>query len=357
MNGAVVGAVAVTIAASLAWAGPARSDTGPVRAEALPSEAARVDVGARPSVHDGTVEAVRQTVVAAQVPGTVIAIDVKAGDAVRAGQPLMRLDARAAEQGAAASDAQVAAIRATLAVAQKELDRQRQLFAKDYISRAALERAEAQYLATKAQLDAQTAQAGAARTQTGFHRVVAPYAGIVAEVPVGLGDMAMPGRPLVVLHDPTALRVAVAVPQGAATLGLAPDAVRIELAGAGGERRTIVPTRVTVLPTVDAGTRTVQLRLDLPAGLADARPGAFARVTLTGAVAPPAAGRERVFVPVGAVVRRAELAGVYVLDPKGQPVLRQVRLGPAQGSEVEVLAGVRAGERVVLDPQAAAKVR
>lgn len=354
MNGARVGAVTVAIVASLAWAWPARADS-------LPSEAVRVAGGGRTSVHDGTVEAVRQTVLAAQVPGAVIAIDAKAGDVVRAGQPLLRIDARAAEQSAAASDAQVASTRATLAVAGKELERQRQLFAKDYISRAALERAEATFLATKAQLDAQAAQAGAARTQTGLHRVVAPYAGVVAEVPVSLGEMAMPGRPLLVLYDPQAMRVTVSVPQAEVPAGLGPDGIRIELAGTASDpaHRSLVPLRVTVLPMVDAGTRTVQLRLDLPAGLADARPGAFARVTLPApaAAAASAAGRERFFVPAASVVRRAELTGVYVLDPKGHPVLRQVRLGPAQGAEVEVLAGVRAGERVVLDPQAAAKVR
>lgn len=357
MNAVVAGTVAVAVAAVLAWAPPARSDAASGRTDALPSEVARTAGGARASVHDGTVEAVRQTVVAAQVPGAVVAIDVKAGDTVRAGQPLMRLDARAAEQAAAASDAQVAATRAALVVAQKDVERQRQLFAKEYISRAALERAEAQVLAAQAQFDAQAAQAGAARTQTGLHRVVAPYAGVVAEVPVALGDMAMPGRPLVVLYDPVALRVTVPVPQAAAVASLGPDAVRIELAGPGGERRSVAPTKVTVLPTVDAGSRTVQLRLDLPGGLVDARPGAFARVTLAAVADASSAGRERVFVPAASVVRRAELAGVYVLDPKGHPMLRQVRLGPAQGTEVEVLAGVRGGERVVLDPQAAARVR
>jgi multidrug resistance efflux pump len=49
--------------------------------------------------------------------------------------------------------------------------------------------------AARAQASAQTAQAGAARTQTGLHVVRAPFAGVVAEVPVALGDMAMPGRP------------------------------------------------------------------------------------------------------------------------------------------------------------------
>jgi multidrug efflux pump subunit AcrA (membrane-fusion protein) len=63
----------------------------------------------------------------------------------------------------------------------------------------------------------------------------------------------------------------------------------------------------------------------------------------------------RLYVPARAVVRRAELTAVYVLGADGRAVLRQVRLGRSEGDRVEVLAGVSAGERVVLDPQAAAR--
>ena len=66
---------------------------------------------------DGVVEAVRQTVVAAQVSGAVVTVDVKAGDAVRAGQVLARIDGRTAEQNVAASEAQVQSARATLSCA------------------------------------------------------------------------------------------------------------------------------------------------------------------------------------------------------------------------------------------------
>jgi hypothetical protein len=63
----------------------------------------------------------------------------------------------------------------------------------------------------------------------------------------------------------------------------------------------------------------------------------------------------RLFVPAAAIVRRAEMSAVYVVDAKGVPALRQVRLGRAEGETVEVLAGLSAGERVALDPQAAAR--
>lgn len=304
----------------------------------------------QPAAYDGVVEAVRQTVVAAQVAGAIVALDVRAGDRVKAGQVLARIDARSAEQAAAASDAQVNAARAALEVAAREHERQRQLFRKQYISQAAFERAEAQYKAAKAQADAQLAQAALARTQTGLHVVRAPYAGVVSDVPVALGDMAMPGRALLTLHDPGALRVAAAVPQAIATALDAPALaqVRAELAGLPAAQARATPVRVQVLPTLDAGTHTALLRADLPAGLAGVSPGQSARLWV------PVAddGARRALVPVTAVVRRAELAAVYVLDAEQRPLLRQVRLGRALGERVEVLAGLREGERVVLDAAA-----
>jgi RND family efflux transporter MFP subunit len=298
---------------------------------------------------DGVVEAVRQTVVAAQVAGAVTALDVKAGDTVKAGQVLARIDARAAEQNASASAAQVQSAQALLDVASKDFERQKQLFQKEYISQAALERAESQFKATQAQAAAMLAQAGAARTQSGFYVVRAPFAGVVAEVPVALGDMAMPGRALLTLYEPGALRVTVSVPQSAVVPPV--QGVKVELPGLPVEQRRFTATQVQVLPTVDAATHTVQLRIGLPASLAGAAPGMFARVWLPSAQV--ASGR--LYVPAATIVRRAEMTGVYVVDAQGAPVLRQVRLGRTGGDTVEVLSGVSAGDRVALDPQAAAR--
>ena len=61
------------------------------------------------------------------------------------------------------------------------------------------------------------------------------------------------------------------------------------------------------------------------------------------------------FVPRTALVQRAEMTGLYVLGEQGQPLLRQVRLGRVQGEQVEVLAGLSAGEKVVTEPQAAVR--
>jgi RND family efflux transporter MFP subunit len=304
------------------------------------------------TAYDGVVEALRQTVIAAQVSAAVVELKVKPGDRVAAGQVLMRLDARAADQTAAASDAQVRAARATQDVAAKEFARQQQLAADKFISAAALDRAEAEFKAAQAQSAAQVAQAGAARTTTGFFVVRAPYAGIVSDVPVTLGDMALPGRPLLTLYDPAALRVTAAVPQSVAGALGDTKAVRAEIPGLAGAAREQVPQRVQVLPSADASTHTVTLRADLAAGLAGVMPGQFARLWL-----PAADGARAVspWVPLSAVVRRAEMTGLYVLDGNGRPLLRQVRLGRSDGERVEILSGLREGERVASDAQAATR--
>jgi RND family efflux transporter MFP subunit len=289
-------------------------------------------------------------VIAAQVSAAVVELKVKAGDRVAAGQVLMRLDARAADQTAAASDAQVRAARASQDVAAKEFARQQQLAADKFISAAALDRAEAEFKATRAQVNSQLAQAGAARTQSGLHLVRAPYDGVVAEVPVSLGDMALPGRALLTVYDPSALRIAAAVPQTVATQLAGGQALRAELPGLPAARQWPTPTRVQVLPTVDASTHTVLVRADLPRGLAGVAPGMFARLWL------PLAASAGLSVPRQAIVRRAEMIGLYVLDPSGRPLLRQVRIGRSEGERVEVLSGLMPGERVVTDPQVAARV-
>jgi RND family efflux transporter MFP subunit len=311
--------------------------------------------GAAASAFDGVVEALRTTVVAAQVPGAIVQLDAKVGDRVAAGQVLVRIDARAADQNAAASDAQVLAARASLDIASKDFERQKQLFDKNYISQAALERAESEFKSTQAQVTAQLAQSGAARTQSGFYIVRAPFAGVIAEVPVSLGDMAMPGRPLLTLYDPAALRVTAWVPQTVASRMAAGQLPRVELPGLADQ--WVVPLRVQVLPTADPATHTVQLRADLPAGRAGVTPGMFARLWLPVPTRGAAAPNAPLSVPAASIVRRAEMTGVYVLDPNNKPVLRQVRLGRDDGDKVEVLSGLMPGERVVADPQAAARVR
>lgn len=300
---------------------------------------------------EGVIEAVKSSQLAPQVPGSITALNVKAGDEVKAGQVIARIDTRIANQQAAASQAQVTAARAQLSAARQEYERKKRLYEKQYISQAALERAESDYKTAEAQTKAELAQTGVAGVQTGLHTVTAPYAGVVAEVMVEQGDMAMPGKPLLTIYDPKAMRAVVNVPQSQIANIQQGAAAKVLIPAAAETERNLAAENMTILPTADMVTNNVKVRLQLPQQLKSAKPGMFARALLPTSAAD---AENRIYVPSGAVIRRSELMAVYVVDAQGNPQLRQIRAGRRQGDTMEILAGLQAGEKIALDPVAAA---
>jgi RND family efflux transporter MFP subunit len=267
--------------------------------------------------------------VAAQIAGRVLEVRVDAGQRVKQGELLMRIDAREA----AGSDASA---RATLAQAAAAYERAKNLHAQKFISQAALDQAAAVYEAARGA--AASSGAGASHGT-----VTAPISGLVAERHVEAGEMATPGKPLITIFDPRGMRVIASLPQyRLAELKKSPRA-RIEFPETG---RWIEVQRIEILPTVDARSHTAIARLYLAENVEGVVPGTYARAHFTVGQA------KKLTVPPAAVLRRGEVTAVYVLDDKGAAKLRQVRLGEAvAGGELEVLAGINSGERVSLTPQ------
>ena len=319
-------------------------------------------------IAEGVVEAVKSSVIAPQVSGSITELPVKAGDYVKAGQLRVRIDTRiAAQQSAAnqaqvvAAQAQVAAAQAQLSTARKEFERKQRLYEKQYISQAALERAESDYKTAQAQTNTQIAQAkaqhaqsGLSNVQTGLHTITAPYSGVIAEVMTEVGGMAMPGQPLLTLYDPNGFRVSVNVPQSQLAQLKAGPNINVTVPAASVVERSLISTNLTVLPTADSVSNMSTVRLTLPQNITSIRPGMFARAMLP---VNDANGKDQIFVPVKSVIKRSELVAVYVVDKQGHPQLRQVRLGRKQGENIEVFAGLQPGESVALDPIAAANVK
>ena len=326
---AIVLAAAVALGAAAAQAGD-KGDVGPVLEVAV-RDVPQV-IGA-----EGVVEAIRQTTLGAQVAGRIVALDVKAGDAVRAGQVLARIDARTADQAVAAGRSQIAEAEANLSNAKRKYERNRDLVAQKFVSQAALDQAEAEYKAAQAQLAAITANAGQAIAAQSFTTVTAPYAGVVGATLAELGDMAQPGRPLVTVFDPRELRVTATVPQAALPKVRLDAPIRIEIPALG---KSLTAVKATVIPLADSRTHTSRIRLDLPA-TEGVLPGQFARARFV-------VGTARVLaIPTSALVRRGEVTAVYLVDAEGRTQLRQVRAGEAAGdAEIEILSGLSAGERI-----------
>lgn len=276
---------------------------------------------------ESLVEAVQQTTVGAQIAGRVLEVKVDAGQAVKKGQLLMRIDGREAEEAARAAEAQYANAKVTY-------ERTKSLVAQKFMSSAALDKA-------KADLDSAAANRSAAGASQSHAAIVSPMNGVVARRLTELGDMATPGKPLFLIYEPGSLRVTASVPQYRLAEMRGVKTARVEFPELG---KWVEATAVTLLPTADASTHVSQVRVSLPA-MPEATPGMFARVHFVVGKA------EKLTVPAAAVLRRGEVAAVYVQLPDGRLSLRQLRLGDLVGQgEIEVLAGLVAGDKVVTDP-------
>lgn len=277
---------------------------------------------------EAVVEAVKQATIAAQVPGRVVEVRADAGDAVKQGQLLMRIDAREAAEGYAASQA-------TLANVKANYERTKNLHAQKFISKAALDKAEAEYKAAQA-------GSGAAGAAASHASIVSPLTGFVAQRHTEAGEMAVPGKPLITVYDPKGLRVGASIPQYKLAEVRANLRAKIEFPESG---KWLDAAKVEVFPAADPRTHTVTARVYLPDNQPGIIPGMFARAHfVTGAA-------KKLLVPAAAVLRRGEVTAVYVIDEKNAARLRQVRLSePLAGGYHEVLAGLSAGEKVALDP-------
>ena len=290
---------------------------------------------------EATVEAVKQSTLAAQVSGRVSAIHFDAGDRVKAGAVLLRLSAQELSSAVSSSQAQAAQAAATLANARADYQRQQQLFQKKFISQAAMDRATAEYHAAEAAARAARAGVGQTSAVRSYTVITAPYSGIVAARHVEVGETVSPGKPLMTGFDPRDMRVIASIPQFKLAEIKAATRVAVEIPSTS---KWIDATSITVLPSADAATHTVKVRINLPANQEGVIPGMFARAHFS------VGNARKLSIPASAVVRRSEITAVYVVK-QNQVSLRQIRLGTADTrGQVEVLAGLNSGEVIALEP-------
>jgi len=334
--------LAALAAAGLAACGEAPAPKPAAKGEGFKTAAVELREVELTTTAEAVMEAVRQSTVSAQISGRIVDLRFDVGDYVKKGEVILRIDERSATRALEASEAQVLEAQAALANARAQFERSKQLLAQKFISQAALDQAEAAYKAAQARVAALVAGAGQAATERSFATVVAPYSGVVSVRHVELGEMAAPGRPLMTGFDPSTLRVVANVPQAQVAAIQAGGKARIEVPSLG---RWVDVKAMTIVPAADPRTHTTRVRLELPADVRGVYPGVYARAHFVIGKAP------RLLVPRAAVVRRSEVTAVYVVDEQGRARLRQIRLGTAgDEASVEVLAGLKPGERVALEP-------
>jgi RND family efflux transporter MFP subunit len=304
----------------------------------LETATASYQLAPRERIWDGTIEAVNQATVSSQTSGRVAEIVYDVDDFVEAGAIIMRFTDT--EQRAALANARAALQEglARFSEAESEYRRISAMFENGTVARARYDQAQANFNAAEARRESARSGVAAAEEQVEYTIVRAPYAGIVSERHVEVGEMVRPGEPLMSGLSLESLRVSVDVPQS-----------MIEPIRQIGKARVYVGADafdgedLTFFPVADPATNTFRVRVDLPEGAVTLYPGMFVKVGFI------VGETERLLVPENALVHRSELTAVYVVAGE-QILLRQVRTGRHYGDQVEVLAGLADGEQVALDP-------
>ncbi len=298
----------------------------------------------------GRIEGVNETVVTARTAGTVSALPHEVGDRVPAGAVVVRL--RSTEQRAGAAQAEAAVRAATAQATEAALRRARiaDMQARQVVAKATLDAAVAADEAAQSQLAAARAAREAAREGLAYTAAAAPYAAIITDRPVRLGDTVAPGTPLFSVMAEGQLRLTVDLPaEVAASLRSADGKAVLHLPSG---PVAVNPTRL--FPVVDGATGTVRAWFNLPTTANNAMAGTAASVGIRSSDA-TRQSRPSLSVPRSALVERDEVTAVYVWEAaSGRTRLRQVRVGPALGADrLSILAGLAPGDQVATDASAA----
>ena len=290
------------------------------------------------------------------VPGRIVQVQVKFGDAVQEKQAIAILESPEADAAVATelqAEAALHQARASLSKAEADLERLRDLFANKAIPRKQLLEAENQQKQAEGSVRQSEALLGQSRRrlellelqkgQFGQKLVVrAPITGKVLEVSVAPGEYRNdPNNSLMTIADLSSVWVTADVPESSIRFVQRGERVEIELTAYPGER---FPGRVTqIADLVDPQTRTVKVRAELQ------NPGGRLRPEMFGQIRHMDSMERLPWVPLGAVVQLNGKSVVFVEAGPGSYQQREVSVEEPVGEYLPVSAGLKAGERVVVD--------
>ncbi len=325
-----VTATAALLASAMCFSGcGAKPEKSGDNSSSLPAAQVRVQAVERKSraaTEDvvGTVRPKLSATIEAKVSGRIDKMLAVSGQTVKAGELLAHLDA-------AEISSRLDQANAALAQAEQDWKRISNLYQQQASTRSEYDAADAHFSMAKA-------AAAEAKTMMSYCDVLAPFDGVITRKLADVGDLAVPGKPLLQIENPDTLRLEADVPEaliGNVKLG---DKLAVRIAAVASE---IEGTVAELSPTADPNSRTYLVKLDLP-GATGLRSGQFGRVSV------PVGEASAIRVPGSAVVQRGQMEMVFVVA-NGRAQLRLVKTGNRVGDEIEVVSGLNSGEQVVTE--------
>ena len=289
------------------------------------------------STSPGSVIAEQQAQIASRLMGFIRELNVQEGQSVTAGQRLFTVDPTDIQGQVNMARAGLAQAEAAQADAKNDYERFGTLYKEEAIPKLQWDKIRLQYQVSQQQAASAHAAFDTASSQMKYATVVAPFSGVVTQKMAHVGDLASPGKPVLVLENPARLQVQTNVARDVYSLLKVGSNVVIQADGQGGD---IAGKVANLVPAADPVTHSYLVKIDLPQGHG-LRSGSFVQVAF------PLGAREGIRVPGSAVLERAGITGVFVVDAQGVAQYRMVRTGTATGGKVEIQAGLNPGERVV----------
>ncbi|MCF6289834.1 MAG: efflux RND transporter periplasmic adaptor subunit [Desulfobacterales bacterium] len=300
----------------------------------------------------GTVKARNTSMVSGRMMGAVVAVHVKAGDRVASGQLLAEIDNREMTQKVAQARAGhrqavkgLAAAKENMHLAEITYDRYHALFVEKALAQQELDQmatakrvAVLEYERVLEMVARAAAGVREAEVGLGFTRVIAPVAGLVTARMIDPGSMALPGVPLFTIEDTSLFRIETDVAEIQAGKIVPGMAVRISIPE---QDQELSGTVSEVVSAIDPRSRTFPVKIKVDG--TDLKSGRFVRVRI------PVATRKTLLLPAAAVVEKGQLTGVYVVNDNQVVTYRLIRIGRRYGDQLEILAGVKPGERIIVD--------
>ncbi|ADV81240.1 efflux RND transporter periplasmic adaptor subunit [Terriglobus saanensis] len=325
-------------------AGCSKPAAAPPAAQAMPVKVIPVEFSAVPSsdTYVSTVKSRRSATMQPQIDGNITHIFVVSGQKVKAGQVLMQIDPLKQVAAVQSQQGLEQQQKAVYQYNQTEVERQRKLFEAGVTSRQVYDQAVQSFQNSKGAFDSSAASTNTQRQQLAYYQIRAPFAGIVGDVPVHLGDYVSPTTVLTTVDENKDLEAYIYLPteQGSKVRpGLAVDV--LDTVGAVLTHSTIS----FVSPQVDNGLQSILAKAPISPQGNMIRNGQIvnARVTWSTSQAPT--------VSVLSVTRIGGQTFVYVATPKGSGFFAHqvaVNLGEPIGNDYPVLSGLKQGDRVIV---------
>jgi len=239
----------------------------------------------------------------------------------------------------------------SLGLAKSSLDRWQQLRQRDAVSQQELDERQSAYKQDLANLAAADANVRRLQQLESFKRILAPFAGVVTQRNVDVGDLidaggsgsgSGGGRALFALAQVDPLRVYVQLPQAYAQGVQDGQSVTVMQAELPGQKFHGTITHIS--GAIDVPTRSLQVEVTLPNSDGRLRPGAYVQVSL------PGVAHARLLVPGNALLFRAEGPRLAVVDANGQVQLHAVVIAKDLGQSLEIETGIEASDKVIINP-------